>query len=154
LSMSISMRDYETIYILSPNTPEDGVEKVNVRMQEVITANGGEVVKVEKWGRRKLAYPVNKQKKGEYILYQYKGGPVTVAELERNFKMTDSVIKFMTVRLEKEMLLPPVVEAPAPVEGEATEAGTEGTAEGAAAPEATDTQVSDAPATEAEGAGE
>jgi len=146
----MSMRDYETIYILSPNTPEEGVEKVNVRMQEVITANGGEMTKVEKWGKRKLAYPVNKQKKGEYILYQYKGGPVTVAELERNFKMTDSIIKFMTVRLEKEMLLPP---APTPAElaAAAEEGATEVATEGAVAPEI---QATDAPAAGAEVAGE
>ena len=136
------MRDYETIFILGPSLTEEAAEKVNLKMQEVVTGNGGEMVKVEKWGKRKLAYPVNKHKKGEYILFQYAGGPATVAELERNFKMTDSVIKFMTIRLEKEMLLPPVVEAPAaetaegqPEEGAATSETSETAEAEASSPE-------------------
>ncbi len=98
------MRDYESIFILNPNIDEAESEKVNLRMQEVIAGNGGEVTKVEKWGKRKLAYTIGKHKKGEYVLMQFKGEAATVAELERNYKMTDSVIKFMTVRLEKEAL--------------------------------------------------
>ncbi len=98
------MRDYESIFILNPNIDEAESEKVNLRMQEVVAGNGGEVTKVEKWGKRKLAYTIGKHKKGEYVLMQFKGEAATVAELERNYKMTDSVIKFMTVRLEKEAL--------------------------------------------------
>ena len=98
------MKHYESIFILNPSIDEAESEKINLRMQEVVTANGGEVTKVEKWGKRKLAYTVRKQKKGEYVLFQFTGGAATVAELERNFKMTDSVIKYMTIRLEKDML--------------------------------------------------
>src|SRR5512143_3156651 len=98
------MRDYESIFILNPNIDEAESEKVNLRMQEVIAGNGGEIVKVEKWGKRKLAYTIGKHKKGEYVLMQFKGEAATVAELERNYKMTDSIIKFLTVRLEKEAL--------------------------------------------------
>ncbi len=98
------MNDYESIFILAPSTDEGESEKLNQRFQEVIAANGGEVVRVEKWGKRKLAYPVRKHKKGEYILLQFKGGAVAVSELERNYKMTDAVIKFLTIRLEKDAL--------------------------------------------------
>ena len=98
------MKDYESIFILNPSIDEAESEKVNLRMQEVISGNGGQVIKVEKWGKRKLAYTVKKQRKGEYVLLQFKGGAATVAELERNYKMTDSVIKYMTTRIEKEML--------------------------------------------------
>ena len=135
------MRDYETIFILGPSMTEEAVEKVSLKMQEVVTGNGGEIVKVEKWGKRKLAYPVNKHKKGEYILFQYMGGPVTVSELERNFKMTDAVIKYMTIKVEKDQLAPPVVAAPAAPEGETTEAATAGEA---AAPEAPASETAEA----------
>ena len=125
------MRDYESIFILSPTIDEAESEKVNARMQEVVAANGGTIGKVEKWGKRKLAYTVRKHKKGEYILFQYQGGPETVAELERNFKLTDSVIKFITVRLEKEMLL---AQAKAQAEAEAREARAQAEAAAAEAP--------------------
>ena len=98
------MKDYESIFILSPGTDEAESEKISVRMQEVIKGNGGEVVKVEKWGKRKLAYTVRKHKKGEYVLLQFRGGAMTVAELERNYKMTEAVIKYLTVLIGKEML--------------------------------------------------
>lgn len=99
------MRDYETIFILNPNIDEEEAEKVNLKMQEVLTSNGGELLRVEKWGKRRLAYEVKKQKKGNYILIRYQAESAAVAELERNFKMSDPVIKFMTIRLEKDMLL-------------------------------------------------
>ncbi|MHB8174586.1 MAG: 30S ribosomal protein S6 [Nitrospirota bacterium] len=98
------MNDYESIFILAPSTEEGESEKISQRFQEVITANGGEIVRVEKWGKRKLAYPVRKHKKGEYVLLQFRGGAMAVSELERNYKMTDAVIKFLTIRLEKEAL--------------------------------------------------
>jgi small subunit ribosomal protein S6 len=89
------MKHYESIFILNPSIDEAESEKINLRMQEVVAGNGGEITKVEKWGKRKLAYTVRKQKKGEYVLFQFTGGAATVAELERNFKMTDAVIKFV-----------------------------------------------------------
>jgi small subunit ribosomal protein S6 len=98
------MMNYESIIILNPTIDEAESEKVSQRMQEVIASNGGEVQKVEKWGKRKLAYTVHKHKKGEYVLFQFTGEAVTVSELERNYRMTDAIIKFMTVRLEKEAL--------------------------------------------------
>ncbi len=98
------LRDYETIFILAPTIDEAETEKVTLKMKEVVTQNQGEVVKVERWGKRKLAYEIGRHKKGEYVLLQFRGEAVTVAELERNYKMTDSVIKFLTIRLEKEAM--------------------------------------------------
>jgi small subunit ribosomal protein S6 len=98
------MKPYESIFILNPNIDTGEAEKVVGRMQEVITSNGGAVTHVEKWGKRKLAYEVAKFKKGDYVLIQYTGVPGTVTELERNFKMTDPVIKFMTVKMDNDMV--------------------------------------------------
>lgn len=98
------MKDYESIIILNPNMEEAEAEKIVQRMQDVITGNGGQVSKVERWGKKRLAYIVKKQKKGEYVLLNFKGQPGTVAELERNYKMTDAIIKYLTIRLEKEAI--------------------------------------------------
>ena len=98
------MKDYESIFILNPSIEEAESEKIVQRMQDVINGHGGQMLKVEKWGKKRLAYIVRKQKKGEYVLLHFKGQPETVAELERNYKMVDSIIKYLTVRLEKEAI--------------------------------------------------
>ena len=98
------MKDYESIFILNPSIEEAEAEKIVQRMQDVVNGHGGQMLKVEKWGRKRLAYIVKKQKKGEYVLLHFKGQPETVAELERNYKMVDSIIKYLTVRLEKEAI--------------------------------------------------
>lgn len=135
------MRDYESIYILASTLDEAESERLTTRMQEVVTTNGGEIVKVEKWGKRKLAYEVGKHKKGEYVLLQFQGGPETVAELERIYKMTEPVIKYMTIRLEKEALM-----QQAAAEARAAEAEAE--AEAAAAAGQAETQAEEPSAAE------
>ena len=72
-------------------------------MQDVVAKQGGEMTKFEDWGKKKLAYEINKQKRGHYAFFQFKAAPTAVAELERTYKMTDSVIKFLTIKLEKEL---------------------------------------------------
>jgi len=128
------MRDYESIFILTPTLKEEESEKVGRRMRDIITAGGGQVAAVENWGRKRLAYEVGKHKKGEYVLMRYKAGPDTVAELERNFKLTDSVIKYITVRLEKEALA--AAEAKTRAAEEAARAEEAAKAEGEAPAEA------------------
>lgn len=92
-------KEYETIYVLRPDIDADSADKVQHRVAEVIDREGGKLVKVEAWGRRKLAYPVAKHKKGVYIYAKYVGGGGLVQELERNLKLADAVIKFQTVRV-------------------------------------------------------
>jgi small subunit ribosomal protein S6 len=95
----VKMREYETIYILRSDVDADAADKVQTRVAEVIAREAGQVMKVEAWGRRKLAYPVAKQKKGVYIYVKYLGRGNLVAELERNLKIADDVVKFQTVQL-------------------------------------------------------
>jgi small subunit ribosomal protein S6 len=70
-------------------------------MKDVIVRQGGEILKSENWGRRKLAYELNKHQKGNYILLLFKAPPSTIIELEKLCKVVDSVIKFMVVKLSK-----------------------------------------------------
>jgi small subunit ribosomal protein S6 len=95
-----TQREYETIYILRPNTANDGVAEVNTRVRHIIEGMGGKVTKVDNWGKRRLAYEVAKERKGIYLYWQYLANPGVVEEFERNLRMLDSVIRYMTVKVE------------------------------------------------------
>jgi small subunit ribosomal protein S6 len=92
--------EYETIYVLRPDIDSEGAGRVSSRVSDVLTREAGTMVKVESWGRRKLAYPVRKYRRGIYIYLRYIGGGNIVAEFERNLRMQkDAVLKFQTIKL-------------------------------------------------------
>ena len=95
------MRPYETIFILDPDLEEAQAQSAIEKAKGIITQNKGEILKVEDWGKRKLAYQVKKKTKGQYILIHFMGSPTLVSELERNFRVMDAVIKFQSVRLDE-----------------------------------------------------
>jgi small subunit ribosomal protein S6 len=97
------VREYETIYVLNPSTPKDAADKVSGRVEEVMGREGGTLTLVENWGRRQLAYPVAKQRRGVYVYLKYTGGGAVVDELERNFRMLDEVLKFQTVKVRDDV---------------------------------------------------
>ena len=92
-------REYETIYILRPESTTDVIGQVNTKARSVIEAGGGKLLKVENWGKRKLAYEVQKQMKGVYLFFSYLGTAGLVEELERNLRLTDSVIRYYSVKM-------------------------------------------------------
>jgi len=94
-----NLREYETIYILRPDVDADSADKVAHRVTDVVEREHGKLVKFESWGRRKLAYEVNKQRKGVYIYVKYLGRGGLVQELERNLRMQDIVLKHLTVQV-------------------------------------------------------
>src|SRR5690242_299843 len=94
-------REYETIYILRPNTPNEGVAEVNTRIKNVIESMGGKVIKVDNWGKRRLAYEVAKERKGIYLYWQYLATPGVVEETERNLRMLDNVIRYLSVKVDE-----------------------------------------------------
>jgi small subunit ribosomal protein S6 len=94
-------REYETIYILRPNTPNEGVAEVNTRIRGVIEGMGGKVIKVDNWGKRRLAYEVGKERKGIYLYWQYLAQPGVVEEAERNLRMLDNVIRYLTTKVDE-----------------------------------------------------
>ena len=97
------VREYETIYVLSPTTQKEASDKVASRVTEVLGREGGTLTLVENWGRRQLAYPVAKHRRGVYVYLKYTGGGAAVAELERNFRMLDEVLKFQTVKVRDDV---------------------------------------------------
>jgi small subunit ribosomal protein S6 len=96
-------REYETVFILTPDTANDAIAKVNERVKGIVETMGGSVVKVDNWGKRKLAYEVSKQLKGIYLHWHYLGTTGLVEELERNLRMIDPVIRYMTVKLDTDV---------------------------------------------------
>ena len=94
-------REYETIFILRPDTNQDGISLVNTRVRGVIDQMGGRLLKLNNWGKRKLAYEVQKQLKGIYLFWDYLGTPGMVEEIERNLRMLDTVIRYYTVKVHE-----------------------------------------------------
>src|SRR6476661_6618808 len=101
-TQALKNKEYETIYVLRSDVDADTAEKVQNRVAEVVARENGKLVKVEAWGRRKLAYPVAKSKKGVYVYVKYIGRGGLVQELERNLKLQDAVLKFQTVLTQEE----------------------------------------------------
>ncbi len=93
-------REYELVYILNPNVDPDEAEKVSDRIQEVVTRLGGKITKVDQWGRRRLAYNIQKFSRGIFVFVKLVGFSDLVAEIERNLRNADAVIRFQTIRLE------------------------------------------------------
>jgi len=96
------MRRYETIFIASPTLTDEQAEELVRQFEGIIAEQGGELLKTEKWGRKKLAYEVQKFSEGYYTLFDMNAGPTLIAELERRFRNHDSVIKYLSVRMDEQ----------------------------------------------------
>jgi small subunit ribosomal protein S6 len=93
------VREYETVYLLRPETPEEQVEEIKERLRGVVSREGGKVIRFTNQGKRRTAFPVAKDQKALFIHCLYLGLPGLVAEFERNLRMIDSVTKFQSVKL-------------------------------------------------------
>lgn len=91
------MRQYETGFVLSPTLSEEETTQFVQQMAEVVAQKKGRMVKQDIWGKRRLAFPIKRFQEGVYIFFTYEGAGDISTELERRFKQTDSVIRFMTV---------------------------------------------------------
>jgi len=133
------MRTYESIFIVHPEVIGDDQTALIDKYKTILSDQGADVLKVENWGTRTLAYQVKKQSKGCYVLVIFDAEPTVIAEFERRMRIDEKVIKFQTIILEGGYEAPPVVEAApeeAPAEdAEATESATEAPAEAEAATE-------------------
>jgi len=98
-----TLREYETIYILRPDTQNDRVAEVNQRIRGIVESMDGVVLNVDNWGKRKLAYEIKKELKGIYLYWKYLGTAEMVAEFERNMRMLDSVVRYMTIQLSRDV---------------------------------------------------
>jgi small subunit ribosomal protein S6 len=97
------MRIYEELFIVRPDATDEEIDPLVEQVKQVITGPGGTIEKLDKWGVRRLAYRVQKRNEGYYILVQFHAGPETVKELERRLRVSDLVLKFITVRIDEKM---------------------------------------------------
>ena len=97
------MRIYEELFIVRPDAPEEEIDQLIEQLTTQISGEGGNVDKSEKWGVRKLAYRVQKRNEGFYVLLQFTAKPETVRELERRLRVSDQVLKFLTVRIDEKL---------------------------------------------------
>ncbi len=93
------MHRYETLFILHPDLPEAQVRETLDRVRRLIEGMQGEVADLQDWGMRELAYPIEKQARGIYVLAQYSARPDVVKELERSMKLSDEFLRFVSVRM-------------------------------------------------------
>ena len=95
------MRIYENLFIVKPDATEEEIDHLIEQMSKNITTAGGTVDKVEKWGKRRLAYRVEKQREGYYVLLTFTADASVVREFERRMLVQDAIIKFLTVRIDE-----------------------------------------------------
>jgi len=94
-------RTYESVAIINATLEDDQIESTISRMQETITTHGGEMLELDKWGRKRLAYPINKAKSGYYVIFRFNAATDLVAILERNYRLDENVIRYLTIQLDK-----------------------------------------------------
>ena len=102
------MRKYESLYIIHPDVVGDELTAMVERFQTILTDQKAEILKLDNWGTRKLAYPIQKQVKGCYVQTIFEADADVIAEYERRLRLDEKVLRFMTLRFEGEL-----VEAPA-----------------------------------------
>ena len=96
------MRNYEIMFIVNQNALEEEIDKINGQIENIITSGGGKVEKIEKMGKRRLAYEVERQREGHYVLFVMGANGDIIKECERRLRVMDAVIKYISVRTDEE----------------------------------------------------
>jgi small subunit ribosomal protein S6 len=99
----VSERVYEVLFIADPNLGEPEVDALTATVQGFLEKEGASIQKVEKWGKKRLAYLIGKHREGSYVLLVVEANASAVKEVERRIRVTDGVVKFMTVRVDEEL---------------------------------------------------
>ncbi len=95
------IRKYEIMFIVDPNMPEDEIDQLNTLVESLVTDGGGQVESIELLGRKKLAYDIQRQSEGFYVLLIISANGDVVKEVERRFRVMDSVLRYLTVRVDE-----------------------------------------------------
>ena len=96
------LNKYESIYIINPEVEEQGIKELVEKFNTLIETEGGKVSETQEWGLKRLAYPIQKKEQGYYVLVNFEAKAESIVELERVYKITDSVMKFITIRKDEE----------------------------------------------------
>jgi small subunit ribosomal protein S6 len=98
------LKTYEALYIARPDVPDDEIQTIAKEVENMITANGGAIVRSEIWGKRRLAYEVQKCTEGNYALIRFESPANFVAGLENHFRLTDAIIRYLVVHFDEKTL--------------------------------------------------
>ena len=109
------MNTYESIFVIRPSLNEDEIRKTGDKIRSIIEKNGGSVIKVDDWGKRKLSYEVGKEKKGAYLVFSLKGDGKIVKELNRLRSVDDNLIRSLIVKVDPSTI---TTETPSPTAAE------------------------------------
>ncbi len=94
------MRDYEMVYIISPEVPDEKLDATVEGVSKLITDRGGTITQVERWGKRKLAFPIKRALEGNYVLARFKLKPTLSKELEARLEISDEILRHLLIRQE------------------------------------------------------
>jgi small subunit ribosomal protein S6 len=94
------MRHYENLVIVKPTLTEEEIKNTIALVEEVITANGGEIIARDAMGMKKLAYPIEKNARGYFYVMYYKAAPASIAEIERRFRINEEILRFVTMKYD------------------------------------------------------
>jgi len=95
-------RTYELVYVASPDATDEQVADLHTQVEAIVKRIGGQIEKTDNWGRRKLAYEIGRHKEGTYVLEVIKGNGDLMKEIDRRLRVTDLVIRHLTVRVDEE----------------------------------------------------
>lgn len=124
--------EYETIFVVEPELAEDTLGSLNEKLGDVIDSNGGQLLFVDDWGKRKLAYPIRKHQRGHYVYLRLLGPGSLIEELERHMRITDTIMRFLTVRIGEDVDVAEATEAAAEIKKKMDEEAAKRAAEEAA----------------------
>jgi small subunit ribosomal protein S6 len=94
-------RTYESVAIINATLEDEQIEVTISRILETIKSHGGELIEVDRWGRKRLAYPIQKSKSGYYLVLRFNAPTELIAVLERNYRLDETIIRYLTVTLDK-----------------------------------------------------
>lgn len=97
-------KHYESVLIINAALEDSQIEGIIQKVTETINLNGGEIEKVENWGRKRLAYPIQKSKSGYYVVIRFSSQPELIAKVERMFRLDETIMRYITVSLSEEAL--------------------------------------------------
>ena len=97
------MRVYEVLFIVAPNIEESDIDTLVTQLSDIATNQGARIAKIDRMGRRRLAYPIGKFNDGHYVVFTIEGSGAEIAELERRMRVTDAVIRYITIRIDEDL---------------------------------------------------
>jgi len=98
------LHEYETIFIIDSLLKSEELDGIINKYERFISANGGQIQRIDRWGKKRLAYEIKKRQYGYYVYVRYNGPPTIVKPLEREFRLNESILRYLTIRLDKKML--------------------------------------------------